>query len=56
MSQPPALPTLIDLLRSTLKRLEETPGVGPDDPKLVEVKNSILRSIAELEVRKQDAA
>ena len=49
-------PTLLELLCSTLKRLEETEGLDANDPRLVEVKNSILRSIAELELRKSEAA
>lgn len=49
-------PTLIELLRSTLRRLEESQGVDPNDPTMIEFKNSILRSIAELELRRQDAA
>jgi hypothetical protein len=47
---------LIELLRSTLKRLEETSGLEPDDPKMVEFKNSILRAIAELELQRSNAA
>lgn len=46
----PATPTLVDLLGSTLRRLEQLEGLGANDPALQEVKNSILRSIAELEL------
>jgi hypothetical protein len=53
---PHTSPTLIELLRSTLTRLEETEGLDPNDPRVVEFKNSILRSIAELELRKSEAA
>jgi hypothetical protein len=49
-------PTLIELLQSTLMRLEETEGLDPNDPRLIEIKNSILRSIAELELRRSEAA
>jgi hypothetical protein len=49
-------PTLLELLSSTLARLEEAEGLDPNDPRLIEVKNSILRSIAELELRKSEAA
>jgi hypothetical protein len=45
-------PTLIDLLRSTLRRLEENSELDPADPQLRELKGSILRSIAELEIQK----
>jgi hypothetical protein len=53
-SYPSPSPKLIELLRSTLKRLEEELGMEPNDPKLLEFKDSLLRSIAEMEVRKQD--
>jgi hypothetical protein len=43
-------PSLVDLLRSTLKRLAQLEGLRPNDPALQEVKRSILRSIAELEI------
>jgi hypothetical protein len=49
-------PTLIDLLRSTLRRLEENPELDPNDPQLQELKSFILLSIAELDLRKQEAA
>jgi hypothetical protein len=47
-----SLPTLAALLRSTLQHLEEAEGIAPNDPAYVELKNSILRSIAELEIEK----
>ena len=53
-SYPSPSPKRIELLRSTLKRLEEELGLEPNDPKLLEFKDSLLRSIAEMEVRKQD--
>jgi hypothetical protein len=56
MPTPSSSPMLIELLRSTLRRLEESQGVDPNDPTMIEIKNSILRSITELEVRRQDAA
>ncbi len=43
---------LVDLLRSTLRRLEESEGISPNDPAYLELKNSILRSIAELEIER----
>lgn len=46
------LPTLVTLLRSTLQHLEETEGIRPNDPAFLELKNSILRSIAELEIER----
>jgi hypothetical protein len=53
---PSPSPKLIELLRSTLRRLEEESGLDATDPELRACKNSILRSIAEMEVQKQDAA
>lgn len=43
---------LVRLLRSTLNRLEKTEGLRHDDPALLEIKGSILRSIAELEIHR----
>lgn len=48
----PAFPKLIDLLRSTLEHLENAEGLEANDPALLEIKSSILRSIAELELAK----
>jgi hypothetical protein len=48
---------MVDLLRSTLEQLEEqTQDLDPNDPVLVEFKESILRSIAELELKEPRAA
>lgn len=58
MSKPSAR-DLIDVLRSTLAQLEKSQDIAPDDPSLVELRNSIVRTIAELEIarlRKADAA
>jgi hypothetical protein len=49
-------PSLVDLLRSTLLRLEQCPEIDASDPRFLELKNTILRSIAELELRRLDAA
>lgn len=46
------VPDLIELLQETLERLETTQDLKPDDPVLLEVKNSIARTIAELSVAK----
>ena len=43
---------LIELLEGTLKRLELVEGLSRNDPALLEVKRSIVRSIAELEIQK----
>jgi len=49
MSSQVALP---DLLKRTLTRLEEQ--VSPEDPALRELKSSIVRSIAELELQREE--
>ena len=50
----PVAPNLAELLRSTLRRLEQMEDLRPNDPALKEIKSSILRSIAELEVSKEE--
>ena len=55
-SFPRPVVSLVDLLRSTLLQLEQSPGVDPQDPSFLQFKATILRSIAELELRRQDAA
>jgi hypothetical protein len=50
----PSPPTLIDLLRSTLKQMERDEEFSSDDPAALELKASLLRAIAELELRKAD--
>jgi hypothetical protein len=48
---------MVDLLRSTLEQLEiETQDLDPNDPALLQFKASILRSIAELELKEPQAA
>jgi hypothetical protein len=47
-----ASPSLIEVLRSTLNRLEQHEDLASDDPALAELKGSILRTITELEVTK----
>jgi hypothetical protein len=39
-----------EILRNTLRRLEESPDFRQDDPAVAELKKHIVRSIAELEV------
>jgi hypothetical protein len=48
----PGSPSLVEVLRSTLKRLEQNEDLAADDPALAELKGSILRTITELEVGK----
>lgn len=52
----PIRPALIEILRATLRHLEESEELRPDDPALIEVKSHILQSIAELESRRTAAA
>jgi hypothetical protein len=49
-------PAFLEVLRSTLERVEQTPGLDPNDPKFIAFKTAILRAIAEMELRKSDAA
>jgi hypothetical protein len=44
--------SILDILRNTLFRLEETPEFHRDDPAVIELKRHIVRSISELEVLK----
>jgi hypothetical protein len=48
--------TIAEILRSTLERLDEDPELDRNDPRLIEIRDSILRSIAELEYRQPYAA
>jgi hypothetical protein len=45
---------LIDLLEEALKRVESVEALSPDDPALLELKRSIVRTIAELEILHQE--
>ena len=42
--------SLVDILRSTLQRLEETADLEQDDLAVIELKKHIVRAIAELEI------
>jgi hypothetical protein len=55
MTRPPTL-TLVDLLCSTLKQVERSVELNPDDPALRELQHRILLMIAELEIEKSRAA
>ena len=45
-------PNIIEVLRSTLERLEKRMQLRPDDPALRELKHQVLRVIVELEVER----
>jgi hypothetical protein len=46
---PPEHLEIVDILRSTLSRLEQSPDVATEDPAFAQLKHTILRTIAELE-------
>lgn len=51
------VPSLISILRSTLNRLEQNGNeLDPSDPAVIELKNSILRTISEIELKKMERA
>jgi hypothetical protein len=45
-------PNLVDMLWSTLKQLERSLELSPDDPALLELQHHLVRLLAELERRK----
>lgn len=45
-------PNIIEILRSTLERLEKRVRLCPDDPALRELRRQVLRLIVELEVER----
>jgi hypothetical protein len=45
-------PRLVDVVRSTIIQVEQTADLSPDDPAIVELKSSIVRSVTELEIAK----
>jgi hypothetical protein len=47
-----ASPRLVEILRSTLARVEQSADLSPDDPALVKLRDFVLHLIAELEVTK----
>jgi len=46
--------SMVEMLSTTLKRLEESEELKPGDPALIELKNSILRAIGELELKRAE--
>lgn len=47
-------PTLVDLLRSTLVRLERSPGIDPEDEVVHNLERSVLRTLAEVQRRRSE--
>ena len=44
--------SLVEILRSTLQKVEDSSDLRQDDPAVIELKKHIVRAIAELEVTK----
>lgn len=47
---------LIQSLRTSLARLKEREGLRPDDPVLLELQRSLVRTMTELELRQQSGS
>lgn len=45
-------PNIVEILRSTLARVEQSTDLAPDDPARAELRHLVVRLIAELEVEK----
>lgn len=45
---------LVNVLRSSLERIESSGEVDPSDPAFIELKRSVTRAMAEFEVAKSD--
>lgn len=46
--------TLNELLRTTLTEVERSTELHDDDPAILELKNSLVRSVAELAVKREE--
>ena len=56
-AQETKVPSLISILRTTLDRLEKNGSeLNPSDPAVIELKNSILRAMGEIELKKMERA
>jgi hypothetical protein len=49
-------PTLVEVLRSTLLRLEHSQDFSADDPAFQDFKRSILRLMADLQLRRENSS
>jgi hypothetical protein len=45
-------PRLINVIRSAVEQVEQSSGVAPDDPAIVELKQNVVRAVGELEITK----
>jgi len=46
------VPSLSEVLRTTLRRLEHDEELAPNDPALIELRRTLLRAIVEIESRR----
>jgi len=51
----PSRPEMISILKDTLDEVEREPALDPWDPRVIEIKQSIRRSLAELESERKAA-
>jgi len=49
-------PKVLAVLRATLRKLQSDPDISQEDPVVQDFKRSVLRSVANLEIKKDDAA
>jgi hypothetical protein len=49
-------PSLAEILRTTLEGVERDMEISPDDPALLRLKQAIVYLLADLEIRKENAA
>jgi hypothetical protein len=45
-------PRLIDVIRVAVEQVEQSSGVAPNDPAIVELKQNVVRAVGELELTK----
>jgi hypothetical protein len=45
-------PCLLNVIRGAVQQVEESSGVGPDDPAIVELKQNVVRTVGELVLTK----
>ena len=52
MRQNARSPRLLEVIHVAVQHVEQSSGIAPDDPAIVELKNNVVRAVAELEVAK----
>ena len=45
-------PQILEVIRIAVEQVEQSSGVAPDDPAIIELKNNVVRAVGELEVAK----